>query len=77
MIRIWVLFLSDDLLRRAASQEANSLDTREPVGAPVLAADAVEEKEEAVGIVFLLDFSKPSIVGSPECPPPIRLEVVA
>ena len=32
-----------------------SLNASEPVGAPLLAADAVMEKEETLGIVFLLD----------------------
>src|SRR6516225_4673515 len=53
-----------------------SLHAGEPVGAPALAADAVVEEEEALGIVFVLDRAKACVVLAPESLLPIRLEEV-
>src|ERR1700677_37312 len=60
-----------DRCRRAAS-----VQTRESIGAPVLAADPVMEEEEAVRIVFILDREKPCVVFAPERLLPMRLEVI-
>src|SRR6202522_4477331 len=60
-----------DRCRRAAS-----VQTRESIGAPVLAADTVMQEEEAVGIIFLLDGEKPGVVFAPERLLPMRLEII-
>src|SRR5262249_53912839 len=60
----------------AASPPRSSVHPRKPIRTPVLAADAMMEKEEAVGIVFVLDRAKPRIVSAPEGVLPIRLEEV-
>jgi hypothetical protein len=49
---------------------------RKSIRAPILAADAVVEEEEAAGIVFVLDGAKPSVVLAPEGVLPIWLEEV-
>jgi hypothetical protein len=48
----------------------------ESVCTPVLAADAVMEKEQTLGIVFLLDRAQPRVIAAPERVLPVRLEVV-
>src|SRR5208283_2293409 len=53
-----------------------SVHPREPVRAPVFAADAVMEEEEALGIVFVLYRAKPRVIFAPEGVLPIRLEKV-
>ena len=50
--------------------------TCEPVRAPVFAADAVMEEEEAIRIVFVLDRAKPRVVLAPEGVLPVRLEEI-
>src|SRR6516225_2192462 len=63
------------LVGRWASRSA-SFNPGESVGAPVLAAHAVMEEEEAVGVVFLLNALKAPVVVAPEGVLPVRLEVV-
>src|SRR5271166_4875127 len=48
-----------------------------PVLAPSLAADAVADKEQTVGIVSLLDGEQPGIVRTPIGPLPVSLKVTA
>ena len=49
----------------------------EAVHAPVFAADAVVDGEDAVGVVALLDAQKTRVVRAPEGLLPIGLEVIA
>jgi hypothetical protein len=51
--------------------------TRKAVGAPVLAADAMMDKEEPVWIVFRLDGPQLRIVLAPELLPPRGIEEIA
>src|SRR5262249_4924614 len=60
----------------AWSSRSASLNPAESVGAPVLAAHAVMEEEEAVWVVFLLNALKALVVVAPEGVLPFRLEVV-
>src|ERR1700722_17524969 len=47
----------------------------ESVCTPVLAADAVMEKEQTLGIVFLLGRAQPRVIAAPERVLPVRREV--
>src|SRR5262245_26405698 len=48
----------------------------ESIPTPILAADAVVDKEQALGIVVVLHLPQPLVVGAPEGASPIGLEVV-
>src|SRR5271170_7977305 len=53
-----------------------SIQPREAVRAPALAAHPVMEEEETFGIVFVLDRAKACVVLAPEGVLPVRLEEV-
>src|SRR5260370_503979 len=62
--------------KRAAPPPQSSVQPRKPIRAPVFAADAVVDEEEAGGIVFVLDRAEPRIIFAPKGVLPIRLEEV-
>ena len=49
----------------------------EAVGAPFLAADAVVDEEQTVGVVCPLHLAQASIIGAPEGGMPVALEEIA
>src|SRR3984957_17085911 len=53
-----------------------SVQTRESIGAPVLAADAVMKEKETVRVVFAFDREQPLVVLAPEGLLPMRLEEI-
>src|SRR5277367_5836513 len=61
---------------RASQVPPSSVHPRKSVRAPVFAADAVMEEEEAFGIVFVLDRPQPRVILAPERILPVWLEKV-
>src|SRR5262249_2350117 len=68
---LWLQSGSSSLLRLAGAEPGKA------VGAPFLAANALMDEEEAVGIVFLLHGGQPRIVRPPKRSPPLGLEEIA
>ena len=58
-------------------QPSRSLEPGKAVGAPLFRADSVVHEEEAVGVVFLFEFGKTGVVGTPVGLLKVGLEEVA